>query len=181
MNRSVGWLGSVGSSLGVDWSAFIGDLSHVPIVVVSSVLDMLDPAIRQRHGVGSSHYIAITRLSSVEVGLGVVISHAVLESIGLLLTLGFMIHWFRMVGSRRRVSNHWSSVDSVVDWGMMRNNRSMVNQGGSVYSMMNWSMVDQRSCMNSMMRKRMSHHRSMMNQRSSKVMTMMNSVSRDIW
>ena len=39
--------------------AFISDLSHIAIVVVSSVFDMLDPAIWQGNGVGTTDNIAI--------------------------------------------------------------------------------------------------------------------------
>ena len=35
----VGWLGSVGLGLGVDWGALVGNLGHVAVVVVRGVLN----------------------------------------------------------------------------------------------------------------------------------------------
>jgi len=49
-------------------SSLIGDLCHISIDMVSSVLHCLDPTIRERHLVGASHHsISITTLCSIEV------------------------------------------------------------------------------------------------------------------
>ena len=91
------WSWGVRFSFRIDWSSLVGDLSHVAVVMVCSVLDMLDPAVRESHGVGARHHLAVTALSSIEVGLGVIISHSVLEGVGLLLALWFVI-WSRNRG-----------------------------------------------------------------------------------
>merc|ERR1740123_1298042 len=67
------WLG-----LRVDRGALIGDLSHVAVDMISSVLHGLDPAVGKGDGVRAGHNtIGIARLSGVEVGLGVVVSNTV--------------------------------------------------------------------------------------------------------
>ena len=53
MYRSIGRLGMVGGSLGVDWCSLIGDLGNISIVMIGSVLDMLDPSIGQGNRVGT--------------------------------------------------------------------------------------------------------------------------------
>ena len=78
----------VGLGFRIDGSSLVGDLCHVAVVVVRGVLDVLDPAVRESHGVGPGHHLAVTGLRGVEVGLGVVVSHSVLEGVGLLLALG---------------------------------------------------------------------------------------------
>ena len=52
---------------------------------------MLDPAVRKSHRVGAGHHLAVTALRSIEVGLGVVVRHAVLEGVGLVLPLGLVV------------------------------------------------------------------------------------------
>merc|ERR550532_2651977 len=70
--------GDVGLGLGVDGSALVGDLSDVAVDVVSSVLHGLDPAIGKGDLVRSrDDTVGIASLSSVEVGLGVVIGNTV--------------------------------------------------------------------------------------------------------
>merc|ERR1712226_593515 len=70
-------------SIGIDSSAVIGDLSHVAVVVVGVVVDMLDPAIRKSHGVRAFSLAgSVARLSSVEVGVGVVVSDGIVVCVG---------------------------------------------------------------------------------------------------
>ena len=73
----------IGLDLGVSSNTLISDLSNVAVVVVSSVLHMLDPSIGKSNRVGSKHIaIGISRLSSVEGSLGVVILDPVLVGVG---------------------------------------------------------------------------------------------------
>ena len=70
--------GDVGLGLGVDRGALVGDLSDIAVDVVGSVLHVLDPAVREGDGVRAGHNtVGIAGLSSVEVGLGVVIGNTV--------------------------------------------------------------------------------------------------------
>ena len=72
-----------GDNVREDGLAIVGDLGDVSIDVVSVVVDMLDPAVRQTDRVvpqpGGS---AIVRLLSVETGSRVVVSHGVLVGVG---------------------------------------------------------------------------------------------------
>ena len=67
------WLG-----LGVDRGALVGDLSHIAVHMVSSVLHVLDPAVRESHRVRArDNTVGITSLGGVEVSLGVVVGDTV--------------------------------------------------------------------------------------------------------
>merc|ERR1712002_532792 len=84
-NRSmVGWgsNSSHGDSLRVGSSAIIGHISNISVDGVGVVVDMLDPAVRESHRVGAlSIASSITGLSSIEVGVGVVISNSVVVGV----------------------------------------------------------------------------------------------------
>ena len=76
--------GDVGLGLRVDRGALVGDLSDIAVDVVGSVLHVLDPAVREGDGVRAGHNtVGIAGLSSVEVGLGVVIGNSVGVGVGL--------------------------------------------------------------------------------------------------
>merc|ERR1712203_269390 len=76
--------GDVGLGLGVDRGALVGDLSDIAVDVVGSVLHVLDPAVREGDGVRAGHNtVGIAGLSSVEVGLGVVVGNSVGVGVGL--------------------------------------------------------------------------------------------------
>merc|ERR1712055_49840 len=61
----------------------ISNLSDVAIVVIGVVVDMLDPSIRKSNRVATlTHTSSIIRLCSLEVGVGVVISHSIVECVG---------------------------------------------------------------------------------------------------
>merc|ERR1712055_816834 len=58
----------------------ISNFSDVAIVVIGVVVDMLDPSIRKSNRVATlTHTSSIIRLCSLEVGVGVVISHSIVE------------------------------------------------------------------------------------------------------
>merc|ERR1740123_168536 len=103
------WLG-----LRVDRGALIGDLSHVAVDMISSVLHGLDPAVGEGDGVRAGHNtVGIAGLSSVEVGLGVVVGN----------TVG--------VGVRLRGLLHVHDRGSVVGRGSVDNRgRGVVSRGG---------------------------------------------------
>merc|ERR1712106_241210 len=110
----------------VDSSAIIGNISHISFVSISMVVDMLGTAIRKSNRVRSSSVTStITSLSSVEVGLGVVISN----SIGVSVRRGLI-----------RVSNGSMDNRCMVSRGCM-DKRGMVSGSGMDY----WGMVDRRS------------------------------------
>ena len=61
----------------------IGHISHIAVVVVGVVVDMLCPAVRQQHRVGSlSHSCTVVRLVLVEVSPRVTVLHTVVEVVG---------------------------------------------------------------------------------------------------
>ena len=63
---------------GVDGLSRVGHLGNIAVGVVGGVGDSLDPAVRKGDGVGAADVSAgIAGLSSVEVGLGVVIGNTV--------------------------------------------------------------------------------------------------------
>ena len=71
------------SNIRVDSSAIVGDLGNVAIGIVSVVVDVLDPAVGKSNGVRTLTLAgAIVGLSSVEVGVGVVVSDGVLVGVG---------------------------------------------------------------------------------------------------
>jgi len=145
-------------------SSLVGHLSLVSIVVVSSVLDMLDTAIRKLDRVGAANNIAIRCLSSPEVCLTVIISNSILIGVRLrgvffLVVDRFwcMVHWFWlmvcrfwfMVGRFRcMVDRFWFMVDGLwcmvdrlwwgVDrlWDMVGWGRGVVHRGRGV---IHWS------------------------------------------
>ena len=83
VNERGSMVGGSGHGGGVGSGAVVGDLSHVAVVAVDVVADMLDPAVGESHGVralGSSCTVA--GLGSVEVGVGIVVSYGVLVGVG---------------------------------------------------------------------------------------------------
>jgi len=109
-------------SLGVRCSAIIGHISNIAIDGVRVVVDMLDPAIRKSHRVGAlSIASSITGLSSIEVGVGVVISNGVVVGVG-----AYLVGIDLSRGSMGHSMNHRGSMDdrsSMDQWGSMSNNR----------------------------------------------------------
>ena len=81
----VGWSrgGGIGLGLGVDSSSLVCDIGDISIIAVGRVLDMLDTSIGKSNRVRAGNVGGtIGLLLSVEVGLGVVISHGVGEGVG---------------------------------------------------------------------------------------------------
>ena len=86
--------------LGVDWGAFIFDISNITVVVISGVGHGLDTAIGKSNLVRSSNGFAISGLLSVKLSTRVSISNTVLESIrfgGLIVVGGSMVGCWSMV------------------------------------------------------------------------------------
>ena len=82
MVRGLG--GDIGLGLGVDRGALVGDLGDVAVDVVGGVGDGLDPAVGEGDGVrATDNTVGISGLSSVEVGLGVVVGNTVGVGVGL--------------------------------------------------------------------------------------------------
>jgi len=79
-------------------SSFICNFSDVPVVVVSSVLDMLSSAIGKSNGIRSAYSVAIRSFTSIKSSLGVVISNCVLISVRL-----WCIFWLLVWGGSRVV------------------------------------------------------------------------------
>jgi len=147
----------------VDSSSFIGNISNIASIAISLVGNMLGTAIRKSNRVRSlSIASTITGLSSVEVGVGVVISYSVGVSVG-----GGLIGVGRGMVSRGSVDNRGmisrSSMDyrgSVDNWGMISrgsmynrsgvDNRGMVSRGSVDYR---GSMVDRGSMVSRSMSK----------------------------
>ena len=76
--------GDIGLGLGVDRGALVGDLGDVAVDVVGGVLHVLDPAVGKGDRVRSrDNTVGIAGLSSVEVGLGVVVGNTVSVGVGL--------------------------------------------------------------------------------------------------
>ena len=74
---------------GVDSLSRVGHIGDKAIGVVGSVSDSLNPAVRKRNSVrAANNTIGITRLSGVEVGLGVVIGDTIGERVWLRGLLG---------------------------------------------------------------------------------------------
>jgi len=83
--RVVGGRGVVGRRVS---NSIVLHISHVSVVVVSMVLDMLGPAIRKEDRVGSLYITrTISNLSSIEVGSGILVMHSVLVAVGFRLLL----------------------------------------------------------------------------------------------
>ena len=63
----------------VDWGSLVGDISDESVDVVSSVLGGLDPAVGESdHEASGNNTVGVLGLGLLEVGLAVVVSHAVL-------------------------------------------------------------------------------------------------------
>merc|ERR1719147_682820 len=109
-------------SFGIDSSALIGDLSYVAVGVIGVVVDMLDPAVRKSYrvrtlGIASS----VTGLGSIEVRVGVVVSHGVVVCVG-----GDLVR----VGFHSSVSYNRGVVGrGSVDYRSSVNHRGSVNHG----------------------------------------------------
>ena len=112
------WLG-----FGVDRGALVGDLSHIAVHMVSSVLHVLDPAIREGHRVRArDDTVGITRLGGIEVSLGVVVG----DTVGVGVRLGGLLD----------VDNRVSVIGrgSVDNRGSMNHRGSVIRRsGGMVY------------------------------------------------
>ena len=120
-------VGGGGRVLGL---SVIGDLGDVAVVVVDVVVDVLDPAVGKSNGVRTLTLAgAIVGLSSVEVGVGVVVSDGVLVGVG-----GDLIgvHLSNSVGNRGMISR--GSVDNggVISWSSVDHRGGMVCWGNSV-------------------------------------------------
>ena len=109
---------------GVDGFSRVGHLGDVAVDVVGGVGDSLDPAVGKRDGVGATdNTVGIAGLSSVEVGLGVVIGNTV--GVGVRLR-GLLDNNSGCVVSRGGVDNgggvdNRGSVDSVHKRGVVGN------------------------------------------------------------
>merc|ERR1711935_172194 len=147
----VGWGRSwdVGLSLGGNGNSLVCDLGDVAVNMVSSVANLLDTAVGEGNRVRAAHdSVSIRGLSSIEVGLGVVISDSIGVGVGLrCLLVG------RLMVSRGSI--RWGSMGNdrgSIGWGSMGNdrgsvdsmsNRSVVsNDWGSVHSMSEGSSMD---------------------------------------
>ena len=106
--------GGVGHSNGVLGSAIVGDLSHVAVVAVGVVVDMLGPAVGEVDGVGALGIsLTVAGLGSVEVGVGIVVSYGVLVGVGQnLISIGLSV-----VGSGCVVGRGSAAVASTVELG----------------------------------------------------------------
>ena len=128
----------------VDSSAIIGNISNISFISISPVVDMLGTAIRKSNRVRSSSVTStITSLSSVEVGLGVVISNSIGVSVRrrlIRVSNGSMDKW--CMDNRGMVS--WCCMDKrgMVGWGCM-DKRGMISWSGMVDrgSMVGWAMT----------------------------------------
>ena len=91
-------------SLRVLGLAIIGHIGHIAVIGGGVVVDVLDPAVRKGNRVGALGITGTVRaLSSLEVGLGVVVSHGVGvgvggHNVGLGVVGGAMSHHGGMVG-----------------------------------------------------------------------------------
>jgi len=119
---SGGWL--VSWLLRVDSGSLVSHISHIAVISVGGVLDVLDPAVGKSHRVRSGNVAGtIGLLLALEVGLAVVVSNGVGEGVGrdligvLLGLVGWsgLVSWSRGIGggSVDSVGNDWGSVDSV--------------------------------------------------------------------
>ena len=100
--------------LGVDWGAFVFDISDITVVVISGVGHSLDTAIGKSNLVRSRNGFAVSGLLSVEFGSRVVIGNTVLESIrlgGLIVVrgLGGRVIGSWGIGGGRGVVGSWGS------------------------------------------------------------------------
>merc|ERR1719264_674900 len=114
--------------LGVHGSSLVSHLSNIAVIAVGGVGHLLDPAVGKSHSVGSLDIAGtVGGLLSVEVGLGVVISHGVGEGVG-----GDLIRVFLgLVGGGGLVgSGSWlvSNGCRGISWGSV-DNRCVVSDG----------------------------------------------------
>jgi hypothetical protein len=134
---SVDW-GVVGGSVSNDWGSIVvglslvGHIGNITVVVIGVIGDVLDPAVGKVDRVGASNdAVSVIVLLLLEGGTAVVISHGVgvLVGRGLAQVISNIsgLHWgvvggggvHGMVdGGVHGMSNNWSVVDSMVDWGM---------------------------------------------------------------
>jgi len=137
----VSWGSNWDSSRGVDRCSLIGDISNISIVVVRGVLDSLDTAVRESNRVGSLHISSsISSLSSIEVGVRVVISDSILVGVGLLSLISgrgsmgnsdrcsMVLNRGGMVLNRGSMGNHSCGRVSNSDGGSMVLNRGSMGQ-----------------------------------------------------
>jgi len=72
-----------GGGLGVDSGALVGHIGDIAVIAVGGVLDVLDAAVGESHGVGAGNVGGtVGLLLGVEGGLGVVVSDGVGEGVG---------------------------------------------------------------------------------------------------
>ena len=115
---SRGWL--VSWLLRVDSGSLVGNVGNIAVIAVGGVGHVLDSSIGQSHGVRPGHVAGtIGLLLTLEVGLGVVVSHGVGEGVGGDL-IGVLLG---LVGRGGLVSDGGGSIS----WG-----------GGGMDSMGNW-------------------------------------------
>ena len=75
---------STGGLRGVDGGALVGDVGDESVLVVSGVGGGLDPAVGESdHEASGNNTVGVLGLGLLEVGLAVVVSHAVLVGVGL--------------------------------------------------------------------------------------------------
>jgi len=140
---SVDW-GVVGGSVSNDWGSIVvglslvGHIGNITVVVIGVIGDVLDPAVGKVDRVGASNdAVSVIVLLLLEGGTAVVISHGVgvLVGRGLAQVISNIsgLHWgvvgggsvvggggvHGMVdGGVHGMSNNWSVVDGMMDWGM---------------------------------------------------------------
>jgi len=137
MDWGVDW-GVVGGSMGNDGGStvvglsLVGHIGNITVVVIGVIGDVLDPAVGKVDRVGASNdAVSVIVLLLLEGGTAVVISHGVGVLVGRGLTQVISnisgLHWgvvgrggvHGMVdGSVHGVSDNWSVVNGMVDWGM---------------------------------------------------------------
>jgi len=167
----------VSHSFRICGSSIVGDLGHVAVVVVDVVVDVLDAAVRESHGVGTLGVTCpITGLRSIEVRVGVVVSHSILVGVGgdlVRVDLSSMSNHGSMVGRssmnyRGVVSRGSMDHRGVVSRGSM-DHRGVVGRGSMDHRSSMVDSVDHRGSMVDSMDKRssmvdsMGHRGSMVN------------------
>jgi len=125
--------GDVRLGLWVHGGALVGDLSHVAVDMVSSVLHSLDPAVGKGDLVRTGdNTVGIAGLSGVEVGLGVVVSNTV--GVGVRLRGLLNVHNRGSMVGRGSVDNRGNLHNrgrGVVSRGSVHNRgRGMIGRGG---------------------------------------------------
>jgi hypothetical protein len=114
--------------LRVGSNTLIGDISNKAVVVVSGVPHMLDPAVGKGNWVGPNDITdSISRLGSVEVGLGVVILDSILVSVRLPRFRSRGIDRLGRISRSGCIGRGWHR-----DWsrGVGRGRRGMERKGG---------------------------------------------------